>query len=54
WIYRVNPESSHEDVLEKNMLAALESVPLKSMHKFANHSCKFMNSHMYGLNGRQV
>ena len=36
-IYQLNPESLCEDALEKNMLAALEAVPLKSMHKFVNH-----------------
>ncbi|KAF8977799.1 hypothetical protein BDQ17DRAFT_1440438 [Cyathus striatus] len=30
-VYRLNPESSHEDVLEKNALAALESIPLQTM-----------------------
>ncbi|KAF8230240.1 hypothetical protein L208DRAFT_1282952, partial [Tricholoma matsutake] len=40
--------------LGKNMLAVLESIPLKSMYKFANHSHRFMNSYMHGLNGRQV
>ena len=54
WIYCLNPESSCEDVLQKNMLAALESVSLKSMRKFANHSCRFINSYMHGLNGRQA
>ena len=36
------------------MLAALESVPLKSMRRFANRSCRFMNSYMRRLNGRQA
>jgi hypothetical protein len=53
-IYQLNPESSHEDALEKNMLAALEAVPLKSMCKFANRSCRCMNSYMHGLNGTQA
>jgi hypothetical protein len=45
---------SREDVLEKNMLALLESIPLKSMRYFANCSHRFMNSYMHGLNGRQA
>jgi hypothetical protein len=53
-IYRLNPQSSREDVLEKNMLAALESVPLKLMRRFANRSRRFINSNMHGLNGRQA
>ena len=28
-LYRLNPESSKEDVLEKNALAALEQIPLE-------------------------
>ena len=53
-IYRLNPPSSHEDQLEKNMLAALEAVPLKSMRKFANWSRRFMDAYEKGLNGRQA
>ena len=30
--YRLNPESSWEDILEKNALTALSAVPLASMH----------------------
>jgi len=37
-IYRLNPESSREDHLEKNALDALEAVPLTSMHKFTTRS----------------
>jgi hypothetical protein len=54
-IYRLNPESSREDALERNMLAALEAVPLKSMRKFANRSRRFMDAcDIHGLNGRQA
>jgi hypothetical protein len=53
-IYRLNPQLWREDVLEKNMLAALESIPLKLMCRFANCSRRFMNSYMHGLNGRQA
>jgi hypothetical protein len=31
WIYHLNPESSREDHLKKNALAALDAVPLESM-----------------------
>ena len=44
-VYRLNPPSSREDQLEKNTLAALEAVPLKSMRKFANRSRRFMDAY---------
>ena len=53
-IYRLNPPLSREDQLEKNTLAALEAVPLKSMRKFANRSRRFMDAYEKGLNGRQA
>jgi hypothetical protein len=53
-IYRLNPESSREDALEKNSLAALEAVPLSSMRKFANKSRRFIDAYQKGLNGRQA
>ncbi|KAF8161627.1 hypothetical protein B0H34DRAFT_796383 [Crassisporium funariophilum] len=53
-VYRLNPESSREDQLEKNTLAALEAVPLKSMRKFANQLRRFMDAYERGLNGRQA
>ena len=53
-IYRLNPESSQEDHLEKNTLDALEAVPLTSMRKFATRSCRFMDVYEQGLNGHQA
>ena len=53
-IYRLNPESSWEDHLEKNALDALEAVPLTSMHKFTTWSCRFMDAYEQGLNSRQA
>ena len=53
-IYRLNPESSREDQLEKNALDALEAVPLTSMRKFATRSRRFMDAYDQGLNGRQA
>ena len=32
-VYRLNPESSREDALEKNALAALDAVPLESIRR---------------------
>ena len=45
-IYRLNPPSSREDHLEKNALASLEAVLLKSMR-----SRRFMDAYERGLNG---
>jgi hypothetical protein len=53
-VYRLNPESSREDHLQKYTLAALKAVPLKSMRKFATRSRRFMNAYERGLNGRQA
>jgi hypothetical protein len=40
-VYRMLPESSSEEDLERNMLEALESVPLASMSRFAIRSSRF-------------
>ncbi|PPQ85514.1 hypothetical protein CVT25_006561, partial [Psilocybe cyanescens] len=53
-VYCLNPPSSREDHLERNALAALAAVPLKSMRKFANRSRRFMDVYETGLNGRQA
>jgi hypothetical protein len=53
-IYRLNPESSREDHLEKYALDALNSVPLASMRRFANRSRRFMDAYSRGLNGKQA
>ncbi|KAF8219520.1 hypothetical protein L208DRAFT_1339469 [Tricholoma matsutake] len=53
-IYQLNPESSREDHLERNALAALDAIPLKTMCRFANCSSHFMDAYERGLNGRQA
>ena len=53
-IYRLNPESSQEDVLEQNALQALESIPLPTMQRFVNRSNRFMDANSRGLSGRQA
>ncbi|KIK04362.1 hypothetical protein K443DRAFT_93247 [Laccaria amethystina LaAM-08-1] len=52
WLYCLNPESSRKDILEKNPLAALNSVPLESI--FSNRSWRFMDAYKKGLNGHDV
>ncbi|KAK6993275.1 hypothetical protein R3P38DRAFT_2801000 [Favolaschia claudopus] len=53
-IYRLNPESSRADVLEKNALAALDAVPLLSMRRFAIRSERFMYAYTVGLTGSEA
>lgn len=50
-IYRMFPASSSEEDLERNMLAALDSVPLESMRRFATRSSRFADAYFHGLNG---
>ncbi|RDB20617.1 hypothetical protein Hypma_012315 [Hypsizygus marmoreus] len=47
-------ESSHEDILVTNVLAALDAVPLESMRWFAIRSCRFMHAYSLRLNRRQA
>jgi hypothetical protein len=35
-LYRLNPESSREDHLQRNALAALDAIPLESMRRFVS------------------
>ena len=53
-LYHLNPESSWEDVLQRNALEALEAIPIDTMQRFANRSSQFMNAYSRGLNGRQA
>ncbi|KAF8231394.1 hypothetical protein L208DRAFT_1025867, partial [Tricholoma matsutake] len=53
-LYRLNPESSREDHLERNALTALDAVPLDSIFSFANHSRLFIDAYDKGLNGQQA
>ncbi|KAJ6610922.1 hypothetical protein B0H10DRAFT_2224629 [Mycena sp. CBHHK59/15] len=53
-IYRMFPSSSKEEDLERNMNGALDSVPLKSMQKFARRSDRFMDAYHKGLDGVQA
>ncbi|PPQ84819.1 hypothetical protein CVT24_013253, partial [Panaeolus cyanescens] len=53
-LYRLLPESSREDALEKNALASLDQIPIEMMRRFGNRSERFMDAYMRGLNGRQA
>ncbi|KAJ7748061.1 hypothetical protein B0H16DRAFT_1319961 [Mycena metata] len=53
-IYRLNPESSWEDALERNTLNALDEVPLASMRRFVLHAHRFADAYRHGLDGAQA
>ncbi|KAI0312603.1 hypothetical protein OF83DRAFT_1145216 [Amylostereum chailletii] len=53
-IYRDFPASSREADLERNTVAALGTVPLISMRRFANRSERFEDAYIRGLNGKQA
>ena len=52
--YRQYPISSKESDLEHNVLMALDSMLLVSMHWFATRSQCFMDGYWWGLNGKQA
>ncbi|KAJ7202808.1 hypothetical protein GGX14DRAFT_535970 [Mycena pura] len=54
WIYRENPESSHKDILEQNMLAALDAVPLMSIRRFVLRAQHFGDAYRHGLTGAEA
>jgi hypothetical protein len=53
-IYRLNPESSREDALERNTLSTLEQVPLESMRRFVLRVHHFADAYRHRLDGSQA
>ncbi|OAX32505.1 hypothetical protein K503DRAFT_852125 [Rhizopogon vinicolor AM-OR11-026] len=53
-VYRQFKLSSKEDDLERNVIAACDSIPLQTMHKFAIRSRCFIDAYRKGLNGMQA
>ncbi|KDR70887.1 hypothetical protein GALMADRAFT_75613, partial [Galerina marginata CBS 339.88] len=53
-VYRLNPESSRVDQLEKNAIASLAEIPLITIWKFAYRARRFIHAYSLGLNGRQA
>ncbi|KAF7372520.1 hypothetical protein MVEN_00113900 [Mycena venus] len=51
-VYRLNPVSSKEEDLERNVIQALDSVSLVVMRRYANRSLRFLDAYRRGLNGR--
>ncbi|OCH88550.1 hypothetical protein OBBRIDRAFT_813579 [Obba rivulosa] len=52
--YRLNPPSSKEEDLERNIRAALETIPLGTMRRYATRSRRFIDAYDEGLNGQQA
>ncbi|KAG2336945.1 hypothetical protein BDR05DRAFT_896000 [Suillus weaverae] len=52
--YHQFPSSSKGSDLERNMIEALDSVMLESMHKYFIRSQRFMDAYQKGLNGQQA
>jgi hypothetical protein len=50
-VYRMFPPSSKEEDLTRNMLEALDAVPLVSMRRFATRSSRFADAYFRGLDG---
>ncbi|KAI6108212.1 hypothetical protein F5141DRAFT_1064423 [Pisolithus sp. B1] len=53
-IYHLNPPSSKEADLERNVVTALAAIPLTTMHWFAMQSHRFIDAYKHGLNGAQA
>ncbi|KAF7347061.1 hypothetical protein MVEN_01459900 [Mycena venus] len=51
-VYRMNPVSSKEEDLERNVIQALDSVSVAVMRRYANRSLRFLDAYRRGLNGR--
>ncbi|OAX33976.1 hypothetical protein K503DRAFT_649798, partial [Rhizopogon vinicolor AM-OR11-026] len=53
-VYHELPLSSKETDLERNVLAALNSIPLDVIRRFSTRSLRFMDTYHKGLNGKQA
>ncbi|EJF65542.1 hypothetical protein DICSQDRAFT_51379, partial [Dichomitus squalens LYAD-421 SS1] len=52
--YREMPSSSAEADLERNVLAALDTIPLLTIRRFYTRAHRFMDAYRRGLNGKQA
>ncbi|KAF8155272.1 hypothetical protein BJ912DRAFT_453668 [Pholiota molesta] len=52
--YRLLPESSKEEDLEKNIIKCLDEIPLITIRRFVTRSVRFMDAYSKGLNGHQA
>ncbi|KAJ6524967.1 hypothetical protein B0H19DRAFT_863149, partial [Mycena capillaripes] len=53
-LYRLCPESSREEDLERNMLDVLAAIPLVCMRRFCNRSLRYADAYAKGMNGREA
>ncbi|THV01839.1 hypothetical protein K435DRAFT_654565 [Dendrothele bispora CBS 962.96] len=52
WHYRLLPESSKEEDLERNMIQSLEMIEIEEIRRFARRSRRFMDGYHKGLDGK--
>lgn len=52
YLYRMNPRSSSEADLEKNMLAALDAVTVQDIRKYDRRARRFLDAYHKGLDGQ--
>ncbi|KAJ6536876.1 hypothetical protein B0H19DRAFT_896137, partial [Mycena capillaripes] len=53
-LYRMAPESSREEDLERNMVDALAVIPLICVRRFCNRSLRYADAYAKGMNGREA
>ncbi|KIJ30912.1 hypothetical protein M422DRAFT_186566, partial [Sphaerobolus stellatus SS14] len=52
--YRASPPTKNMEEMQTNVIAALDSVPLIQIQRYANRSAKFMDAYIKGLTGTQA
>ncbi|KIJ50744.1 hypothetical protein M422DRAFT_123032, partial [Sphaerobolus stellatus SS14] len=52
--YRASPPTKNMEEMQTNVIAALDSVPLIQIQRYANRSAKFMDAYIKGLTGAQA
>ncbi|PIL34867.1 hypothetical protein GSI_02654 [Ganoderma sinense ZZ0214-1] len=52
--YRLKPASSKEADLERNLIDAVDAVPLESMRRFFTRALRFADAYAKGLSGKQA
>jgi hypothetical protein len=53
-LYRLCPESSKEEDLERNTINLVDAIPLVAMRRFVNRTTRFADAYQHGLNGAEA
>ncbi|KDQ28737.1 hypothetical protein PLEOSDRAFT_1075675 [Pleurotus ostreatus PC15] len=53
-VYQLNPPSSKVEDLERNMVAALDSVSLEQIRRYSRRCRRFIDAYRKGLDGKQA